>query len=120
MTRTEWLIWVLRYGDPKYRYKGIRSAIKFELYSLWWRARGYKLTHWLNEKPKPAGKYILTKSLPRVAFKIFGKTYCFSEEMPVEYVPYTPELASELQARTGKPVKVVEINYRLGGRADGF
>ncbi|HJR08969.1 MAG TPA: hypothetical protein VJ842_17050 [Pyrinomonadaceae bacterium] len=120
MTRTEWLIWVLRYGDPKYRYKGIRSAIKFELYSLWWRAKGYKLTHWLDEKPKPAGKYILTKSLPRVAFKIFGKTYCFSEEMPVEYVPYTPELAAELQARTGKPVKVVEINYRLGMRADGF
>ena len=74
----------------------------------------------MNEKPRPAGKYILTKSLPRVAFKIFGKTFCFSEEMPVEYVPYTPELARKLQERTGKPVKIVELNYVISGRAHGF
>ena len=120
MTRTAWLIWVLRYGDPRYRYKGIREAITFELYSLWWKAKGQNVPHWLESNPRPAGKYILTKLIPRVGFEIFGKTYCFSEEMPVEYVPYTPELARELQARTGKPVKVVEINYRIGMRADGF
>ena len=113
-----WLIWVARYGNVKTHDKNLKYFAAFELYYLWVKLRGQKLTHWLEESSLPAGKYIVTKAIPYVGFNLFGRAYCFIEETPVEYVPYTPELARELSEKAGKPMRTEEISYVFGSRSE--
>lgn len=116
MSRLSWLLWVLRYSDPETtRFKSIRHAIIFELYFQWRALRGRRVTHFLEQEPLPPGKYLLTNVIPPIRVSIAGRKLTFSDEMAVEYAPYTPELASRLKAQTGRPVKVVDVSYVFGG-----
>jgi len=103
----------LPYVRPPARYQNVRQALAYDVYRLWCRLKGESVA-W-DKEPLPEGKYILIKSVPSVGLNLLGRTYSFSEEMPVKHVPYSPELVQRLKEQTGKPVVAYEISYRLGG-----
>ncbi len=120
MKKIEWLIWVLRWGTPKNRARNIRHFTTVEAYRLWCWLKGQRIADpFFDEHPLPAGKYIIVQAIPRLSFRLFRWEYCFSQEIPVEYAPYSSELEHQLREQTGKPVRVENISYVFGdgGRA---
>jgi hypothetical protein len=113
MTRLSWFIWVLRNNNLPNRFAALRNALIFELFYLWWKVSGRKVTHFLRATPLPEGKYIVTRTIPAIRLTILGKRFCFSEELPVEHVPYTPEMERQVREQTGQPAKIREIFYKL-------
>ncbi len=113
MSRIEWLKWVIKYGNPKTRSQNLRRFFAFEAYSLGCRLSGYKITHLLEEKPLPAGKYLLVRQPVPFGVKLLNKVFSFGKETQTEHVPYTPLVAEEMR-KAGKTVEIVEVSYRLG------
>ncbi len=118
MNRTEWLKWFVRYGDPKTRSQVIRRVLAFEVYSLGCRLWGHKITHWLEEKPVPAGKYLLVKQPVPLGVKLLDKVFPFGEQMHRQHVPYVRAIAEGMR-EAGQPFEVVEISYRLSLEGSG-
>lgn len=113
MGRVEWLKWLMRYGNPKTRARNLGGFLAFELYSLGCALSGYRVTHWLEERPpRPAGKYLRVVRPAPLPVKLLDKVFPFGEETHSEYVSYTPEAAAEARTAGGR-VKVVEISYRI-------
>ena len=114
MGRIEWLKWVMRYGNPKTRWRNIRGFLAFEFYSLGCALSGYPITHWLEERsPRPAGRYVRVVRPAPPAVRALDKVFSFGEEAHSEYVPYTPGFEEDVR-RAGGRAKVVEISYRIG------
>ncbi len=113
MSRTEWLKWVIKYGNPKTRSRNLKGFFAFEMYNLGCRLSGYKITHWLEEKSLPAGKYLLVRQPVPFGVKLLDKVFPFGKETHTEHVPYTLIAAEEMR-KAGKTVEVVDISYRLG------
>jgi hypothetical protein len=114
MTRAEWFIWTIRYGDPRTRSRSLKAALRFELYSLGCRLSGLRVAHWLDEKPLPAGRYLLVKRPVPFGVKLLDRVFHSGRTEHVDHVPYTPEAAEGLK-RGGAPVEIVTVSYRLGG-----
>lgn len=112
MSRIEWLMWMIRYGNPKTRSQNLRVFFAFEMYSLGCRLSGYKITHLLEEKSLPAGKYFLIRKPVPFGVKRLDKVFPFGKETHTEYVPYSPIVEEEMR-KAGKTVEVVEISYQL-------
>ncbi len=113
MNRIEWLKWVIRYGNPKTRSQNLKRFFAFEAYGLGCRLSSHKITHWLEEKSLPAGKYLLVRKPVPFGVKLLDIVFSFGKETHSEHVPYTPLIAEEMR-KAGKPVEVVEISYKLG------
>ena len=118
MNRAEWLKWFVRYGDPETRSQVMRRVLAFEVYSLGCRLFGHKITHWLEEKPLPAGKYLLIRQPVALGVKLLDKVFPFGEQTHTQHVPYMPTIAEGLR-EAGKPFEVVEISYQLSLEGDG-
>lgn len=118
MGRIQWLKWRLRYGNPKTRTHDLGFFLGFELYNLGCVLSGYRISHWLDQRPsRPAGKYLrVVRSAPFLV-RIMDRRFSFGEESHADYFPYTPE-AEEQIGLAGDRVGVVEISYRLG--AEGY
>ena len=112
-SRLSWLNWWFRFCRPQWRWPALKGALFMELIGLYFRLKGEPITHWLEPDPKPPGICIVTKSVPSLRFRVFGKEYCCWEEIPVEYAPYSLEVADEVRRRTGRPAQVVEITCVL-------
>src|SRR5437763_16456988 len=110
MSRTEWLKWTLQWGRPKTRSHQIRLFLTFELYGLWCRLHGYRITHFLEEKSKPAGKCLRVTRPAPLTVRMIDKIFPAGEEAHTEYLPYTAEAEEELR-RAGNRVQVVNISY---------
>ena len=112
MNRAEWLKWYVRYGEPTTRSQVIRRVVSFEIYSLSCLLFGHKVTHWLEEQPLPAGKYLLVRRPVSLGVKLLDKVLPFGEQTHIEHVPYLPTIAERMRS-DGEPFEVVEISYRL-------
>ena len=112
MNRVEWLKWYVRYGDPKTRSQVIRRVLAFEVYRLGGLLFGHKVTHWLEEQPLPAGKYLLIRRPVPLGVKLLDKVFPFGEQTHTQHVPYLPAVAERMRV-AGEPFEVVEISYRL-------
>ena len=112
MTRAEWFIWTIRHGDPRTRSRSLKAALGFELYSLGCRLSGYRIPHWLDKKPLPAGHYLLVSRPIPFGVKVLDKVFPSGRLEHVDYVPCTAEAVEELR-RGGSPVEVVTVSYRL-------
>lgn len=112
MGRVEWLRWVVRHGNPRTRARNLRGFLAFELYSLWCGLNGYRVTHWLDQKPLPAGRYLLTRRRPPPGVRLLDRVFPFGKEAHAEYTPHTPENEEALR-KAGRPVEVVEVAYRV-------
>jgi len=113
MSRIEWLKWVFKYGNPKTRSQNLRRFFAFEMYSLGCRLNGHKVTHWLEEKSLPAGKYLLIRQPVPLGVKLLDKIFPFGTKTHTKHVPYSPVVAEEMR-NAGKTVEFVEISYQLG------
>ena len=114
MGRIEWLKWLTRYGNPKTRWRNVRGFIAFEFYSLVCTLSGYRIAHWLEERPpRPAGRYVRAVRPAPLVVRVLDQVFPFGEEAHCEYVPYRPGVEEEMR-RAGRRAKVVEISYRLG------
>ena len=112
MSRIEWLIWVVRYGNPRRRATNLTAFFFFEFYSLYCRLNGHKLTHFLDQEPLPAGKYILQRQTLPPGVKLLVKIFPTLQKMHVDHIPYSPEVLEEMK-RAGKVVEMVTIFYEL-------
>lgn len=113
MGRVEWLKWVARYGNPRTRWRNVGRFLAFEFYSLGCMLSGYRIAHWLEEKPpRPAGRYLRVVRPAPLAVRMLDRLFPFGEESHADYVPFTGE-AERVARGAGGRVKVVEISYRL-------
>jgi hypothetical protein len=117
MGRIQWLKWRLRYGNPKTRTQNLKFFLGFELYNLGCVLSGYRISHWLDQRPsRPAGKYLrVVRSAPFLV-RLMDRRFSFGEESHSDYLPYTPEAEEQIRL-AGARVGVVEISYRLGAES---
>ena len=112
MSRIDWIKWVIKYGNPRTRSQNLSRFLAFELYSLGCRLNGHKVTHWLEEKSLPAGKYLLIRQPVPLGVKLLDKVFHFGTETHSKHMPYSPIMAEEMR-NAGKTVEVAEISYQL-------
>ncbi len=117
MGRIQWLNWRLRYGNPKTRPQNLTFFLGFELYNLGCVLSGYRISHWLDQRPsRTAGKYLrVVRSAPFLV-RLMDRRFSFGEESHSDYLTYTPEAEEKLRL-AGERVSVVEISYRLGAES---
>ncbi|MBC7795466.1 MAG: hypothetical protein H7Z37_01175 [Pyrinomonadaceae bacterium] len=118
MNKIGWLIWIIKYGNPKTRNKSFKGYLALETYILCRRLIGHKIPGWteqFNQKPLPAGKYILIKKPAPFAVELLNKVFTFGKEAQIEYLPYSPTVEAEMKA-AGKMPEVREISYKLVAR----
>ena len=113
MSRVDWIKWIIKYGNPRTRYQNLMRFFAFELYNLGCRLNGHKVTHWLKEKPIPAGKYLLIRKPVPLGVRLLNKIFPFGTETLTKHMPYSSVIAEEMR-NAGKAVEVVEISYQLG------
>ena len=118
MNRAEWLKWFVRYGNPKTRTQVMRRVLAFEVYSLGCRLFGHKITHWLEEKPLPSGKYLLVSQPVPLGVRLLDKVFPFGKQTHTQHIPYTTAI-SEGMREAGKSFEVVEISYQLSLEGSG-
>jgi hypothetical protein len=117
MGRIQWVKWRLHYGNPKTRTQDIRFFLGFELYNLGCVLSGYRISHWLGQRPsRPAGKYLRVVRPAPFLVRLMDRRFSFGEESHCDYLPYTPGLEEQIRL-AGERVGVVEISYRLGAES---
>lgn len=116
MSRIEWLKSVIKYDKPKNRSRNLKTFFAFEMYYLGCRLCGYRITHWLDANPLPAGKYLLIRKSVPLGVRLLDQLFTFGKEAHTERVPFTPEAAEEMR-KAGKAAEVIEISYRLMGES---
>ncbi len=112
MSKVEWLMWVIKHGNPKTHAKQLRLFVAFELYNLGCRLSGYTAFDYMNHKSLSAGRYIIVKPPLPLGVRLLNKVFPFGAEAHTEYLPFTPEAAEEMR-RAGKVVEGVDISYEL-------
>ena len=113
MSRIDWLKWTIKYGNPRTRSQNLTRFFAFELYKLGCRLNRHEVTHWLEEKHIPAGKYFLIRQPVPLGVRLLHKIFPFGTETQTKHMPYSSVIAEEMR-NAGKPVEVVEISYQLG------
>jgi hypothetical protein len=102
----------MRYGPPKRRLREMWFFLKFELYNLICVLSGYRITHWLDQKPaEPAGKYLRVVRPAPFLVRMMDRKFVFGEEAHSHYISYSLEEAGLKAA--GSIVSIVEISYRV-------
>lgn len=104
----------------RYRSAYLRRVLTLEAYRLLSLLRGEKFTH--PVPPSAEGGYIVTRAIPSGRLALFGRTIWYTDRIPLEYVPYHPDLegqrklVEEAAARTGRPVRHVIIMHSRSRR----